>query len=355
MRLELHIGTEKTGSTAIQEHLHGHREQLIEAGVALPLFLGSANHRALASIFVRDEQDDDYLRAQNVVAPERRAVHREKLLAKLERSIEQARRSADRYVISAEHFHSRLLAPGEVQHFARCVAPLFDSVRVRCYLRRQDQMALSFYTQKLRSGFIPPTILPILNVRRLHPSLPPFFDFESLLQRWADALPDASIEPAIYDRAQLEGGDVVTDFYAWLGVTKPGGGAPVRANASLSGAGQMALLALNRVHGGDLAARTRSRPLREDLNQFLQQRAQGPGVRPSRAEAQEFAAAFDASNRRVAERWFDRRELFPPLDGEYGDMVSGADWEQASVLLAEFLGTRWPPGAVDADRTPGHS
>ncbi len=336
MDLILHIGTEKTGSTAIQEHLARHREDLLASRIGFPDFLDSNNHRALASVFIADSLDDDYLRARHLVEPAPRRRHRDKLLRALGRQLESLEGEVDRYLISAEHFHSRLLTPEEVRSFTDAVTPMFDRVRVICYLRRQDRMALSFYTQKLRAGYIPPTILPIANVRRRHPDLPPYFDFEALLDRWADAVGPEAVEPVIYSRASLIDGDVVADFYHRIGCPLPESAEPPRANESLSCAGQMALLAFNRAHGGDLESRSRCRPEREQLNRFLQSEARGPGILPSHAEAEEFLRAFAPSNGRIARKWFDRDELFPDDAGEYPEREAAPDWEAAAELLARF-------------------
>ncbi|MFT7288561.1 MAG: hypothetical protein ACI87W_002683 [Halieaceae bacterium] len=337
MRLILHIGTEKTGSTALQQHLAAHRDHLAGEGIVLADFLQGENHRALASAFMNDDLDDDYLRARGIVPAGARRKHREKLLRGLRDSLKRHRDVAHSYLVTSEHFHSRLLSDREVQRFTDSVAPLFDSVQVICYLRRQDRMALSFYTQKLRGGFIPPTILPVANTRRLHPQLPPFFDFESLLERWAGALGAAAIEPAIYSRSELRDANVVGDFYQRIGCTYPGDAARSMANTSLACSAQMALLAFNRAHGGDLESRSRVRDRRESLNAFLQRHASGPGILPSDAEAAEFLAAFEPSNRRVAQKWFGREQLFPADESEYPKRESTPDWATATALLAEFM------------------
>ncbi|MEJ2523509.1 MAG: hypothetical protein P8080_11660, partial [Gammaproteobacteria bacterium] len=69
--------------------------------------------------------------------------------------------------------------------------PLFEEVRVRVYLRRQDELALSFYSQKLRAGFIPPSIMPLANLKRPRQ---PYFDFDALLSRWAAVFGEAIAE-----------------------------------------------------------------------------------------------------------------------------------------------------------------
>ncbi|MEM1404578.1 MAG: hypothetical protein AAGG55_14670 [Pseudomonadota bacterium] len=335
MQLILHIGTEKTGSTAIQERLEGQRGDLADHGLLLPDFLNSSNHRALASVFMRNDLDDDYLRALKLVEPAARARHRDQLFRNLEAHVNR-HPDARALVISAEHFHSRLLHQDEVNAFADRIKPLFDDIKIICYLRRQDHMALSFYTQKLRAGFIPPTILPVPNIRRLRPALPLFFDFEALLERWSVAFGDAAIEPAVYARSALIGGDVLHDFFARIQFPLAAEDEDAKANQSLSSAGQMALLAFNRERGGDLPERTAARDERERLSAYLQRHAAGKGVTPSVEEATEFLAAFDDSNRSVARRWFEREELFPADLGSAGECVVAPDHDGAEALLRLF-------------------
>ena len=63
-RLLLHIGTEKTGTTAWQAWLARQREALDQRGFALPASLGPTNHRKLpTSCFDLDRVDDLVIRS----------------------------------------------------------------------------------------------------------------------------------------------------------------------------------------------------------------------------------------------------------------------------------------------------
>ncbi|MEO0437601.1 MAG: hypothetical protein AAF098_11905 [Pseudomonadota bacterium] len=345
MRLHLHIGTEKTGSTALQSYLAAHREVLAAEGVVMPDFLESSNHRALASVFMRDEQDDDYLQAEGISAPAARAKRRKELIKALKLQLRRAKASHRVMIISSEHFHSRLLSQAEVTSFCKAIFPLFKGVKVTCYLRRQDLMALSFYTQKLRGGFIPPTILPIRSVRLHRPELPPFFDYLSLLERWESAAGTEAIEPVVYERSSLINGDVIQDFFARIKCKYPGNGRQKTLNSSYSAAGQLALLTFNRLHAGNQELRAQSQEVRLRLDQFLQESAPGDAVLPSREEADEFMQAFVDSNRRVARKWFEREELFIEPGPSYPENDTPPDWEKASLLLAKFAGE---VGSLDA-------
>ena len=352
MRLLLHIGTEKTGSTAIQEALQNSRTHLLKQGYALPAFLHEANHRALACAFISDAESDDFLRAQGLLDGADRAAFRDQLLESLAADLRSLESRAHSYVLSSEHFHSRLRSVEEVEYFARRVLPLFSSVRILCYLRRQDRLALSFYSQKLRDGYVPPSILPLQNLERWAPRLPPFFDYEALLDRWETACPGATIQPRIYSSAALIGGDVVSDVFDWMACPAPLEVDPMRANVSLSSAAQSALLAFNRAQGGDIPGRSRTQALRGRLSAFLEQRESGRSRLPSRREAWQWLQAFEAANHRVAQHWFGREELFDDNLEDYPEEETRPDWERAATLLAEFIDLADSPGIVQYGQEP---
>ena len=55
-------------------------------------------------------------------------------------------------IFCSEHCHSRLTSPSEVDTLRDFLGGFFDDVRVGVYLRRQDQVALSLYSTRLKSG-----------------------------------------------------------------------------------------------------------------------------------------------------------------------------------------------------------
>ncbi|MEM1144296.1 MAG: hypothetical protein AAGI88_17075 [Pseudomonadota bacterium] len=334
MRLLLHIGTEKTGSTALQEYLESRRRTLAEAGFLLPDFLEGSNHLELACMFMADRKDDEFLSSKGFSTPEARARRREELLSALADQVKANRKSASTMLISSEHFQSRLTDPKEVDQFIRSIAPIFCEVKVVCYLRRQERMALSFYTQKLRGGYVPPNILPVRSVRHTRPNPPIFFDYESLLDRWAGAVGEENVLPVVYERSSLASGDVIVDFFQRIGCEFPGHTDSLSLNTSYDAAGQLAMLAFNRLN---FHRREEATEVRMKLDRFLQEQADGRPLLPPSSEAREFNEAFTESNRRVAERWFNRKELFQESGLEYPAEGTSPDWEKATTLLAKFL------------------
>jgi hypothetical protein len=341
VRAVLHIGTEKTGSSSLQAYLSRGAGELARSGVHCCTSAGRGNNRALAAAFMEPGESDDYTRLHGLDDTGARASWRAEFLEAFAAEVASCR--ADVFVVSSEHFHSRLLEPAQVAGLAAFLDPLFDDIQVRVYLRRQDELALSFYSQKLRAGFIPPTILPIANVRRPRRNPPPYFDFEALLGRWADAFGEAAVHPCLYDRGVLQGGDVVSDFCQFAGLPLLDLALPEPVNTALSAPAQAALLRFNECCAGDRESRDRHRSTRDALAAYLQAHGTGASVLPPRAEAEEFYAAFAAGNAAVARRWFGRDRLFAEDFSRYPETPAPVDWERAAELLAGFAASRVEP------------
>ncbi len=139
----LHIGTEKTGTTALQHWLHRNARTLWRRHRILyprqrRLAQGCAHHPLSAALL--PPQSRDFLSG----AGEARAIQ---LYAELDQLIRRS--GARQVVLSAEHLSSRLDADG----IQRLRAMLHGhDVRVVAYVRWQDEMAISHFSTALRCG-----------------------------------------------------------------------------------------------------------------------------------------------------------------------------------------------------------
>lgn len=184
MALIVHIGSQKTGSTAIQSVLAQNRDVLLGAGVDY-LIAGRSNiaHNTLA----QDIRHGDP------------AGHFAELAA------EGAASSARDQVISSEMlFHEAVPA--------RLRAGLVGDVRVLCYLRRHDLYLEAMYKQLLKNGKIRANPVAFLDRRRGTAAYGPVLD------AFADAFGADAVQVRVYEPGALLGGDVVTDFLDAVGV-----------------------------------------------------------------------------------------------------------------------------------------
>jgi len=335
VRAVIHIGTEKTGSSSLQSYLSKTSDELARRGIHCCTSAGAGNNRALVAAFMGAGESDDYTRLHGLDDPGARKAWRERFIESF--LAEVAACSGHTFVISSEHFHSRLVDGDSIVSLAAFLRPLFDDIQLRVYLRRQDELALSFYSQKLRAGFVPPSIMPLANLKRPRQ---PYFDFEDLLSRWATAFGAEALHPALYDRKRLQGGDVVCDFCDFAGLPLIDVALPEPVNTSLSAPAQAALLRFNECCAGDRESRDRHRSTRDALAAWLQAHGAGASVLPRRAEAEAFYGAFADGNAAVARRWFGRERLFSEDFTRYPEAPEPVDWERAASLLAGFAASR---------------
>ena len=330
MRCILHIGTEKTGSTSLQTALSVNREYLSERGIFYSKAAGRLNSRALAAAFCH-YSSDDYLARLGIEDTTQHISWRNNLLDKIREEVVTAQTGHDTFLLSSEHFSSRLVSEEQIASLKSFLLTLFADFDVACYLRRQDRMAVSRHNEVLRAGFAEP-ILP--NVQASD-SLPLLFDFEALLRRWSKLAGQSALKPRIYDKKALVDGDVVDDFTkTFLHTRLPE--RPLRqANVALSKPAQDALHMFNTAMGP--RARQALSQARRKLSQYLEIHASGQGRQPTSDEAREFYTLFKQGNDLIARTYFKEEILFSEdFDSEYPEIEDSKHHTGAQLLLQYF-------------------
>ena len=126
-RLLLHIGTEKTGTTAWQSWLAGHRTALDQLGYAVPQTLGQTNHRKLpTSCFDLNRVDDFVIRSGlGQAKPSERQVAYLNWQRAFISEVQQ--RQQHTWLVSSEHFSSRLTSSFEVDQLHTFLKSFFGN------------------------------------------------------------------------------------------------------------------------------------------------------------------------------------------------------------------------------------
>ncbi len=332
MRAILHIGTEKTGSTAIQYRLAAAREELLTHGFAYSRVAavvdGGANHVALYRYALE-------LEAELARATAKRGEVPRPLPQALAQEVASLKGRAHTLILSNEHLHSRVTTPEGVARIRALLEENFESVTVVVYLRRQDDLAVSRYSTSLRVGR--PASLSLLDEAKRTPL---YFDYEALLARWSGAFGRQAVIARLFDRQALVGGDVVADFLkvcGFDGVLQSNG--PGDPNRSLPAAVQEYLHRFIEA----LPSGTRTRPPK-DVVKRLERSFTGPPKLPSETEARAFYSLFAASNEAVRREYFpDRAMLFnddfskypaAPLHADRADLMAAAKMALAQLSEA---------------------
>jgi len=301
MRAILHIGTEKTGTTALQHCLATNRALLEANGFRYSRAAGSVSHPALA-MHAAPDSTQDLRAAADLETPDALARHERRLRRRLAREVAAFPEAC--FLFSSEHCHSRVVSSEAITRLHDLLSEFFETIEVVVYLRRQDRLATSFYSTYVRGGGRSERIIP--------PALPHcYFDYAALIDRWSARFTDRMIV-ASYDRLARAGG-IVEDFAGRLGLP-PLAGAHETHNGTLSEAAQEVIRRLNAHLAKDHA------PLAPELLELVIEtdsaRGARPGRLPPRAAARTFAAHFAVANARIAAQFCDGQPLF---DADFND------------------------------------
>jgi hypothetical protein len=300
MRIILHIGLYKTGTTAVQKFFTRNRAALARRGVLYPESYTKfdAHHPLPWALGVGHRDKDSSMPAEEVV----RAILHEADAA-----------GAETVILSSEEFIN-LEAAERLAKLKRLFDP--HAIEVLIYLRRQDSLLLSSYGQHVRmysirfSGTISDFLLK-------HSNFLNKYNYWQMLQRWANVFGSEAMRIKLYDQAKFPQGNIVEDFADTLGLDLDG--CDVRKvsgiNRNLSDLGLEVLRRLNAI---PLDEATHHRLIRCLDESPLQ--GQDDYQLLSRRNRRELMGQFANSNARVARHWlgcddgvlFESRE---PSDG----------------------------------------
>lgn len=295
MNLYLHIGTEKTGTSSVQNFFGNNREALARMGVLYPETPGNRNHTALAGAAQEISVRGALRKTMNIKTNEDVESLRKRLVEGL--AAEYASRPFDKVVMSGEHMSSRLLTDEEIGWLKNILTPHFEKIYIIVYVRRQDDFLLSTYSTGVKSGVVRTLDIPPQEVIQGR------YDYWNLLSRWARAFGEEQIICRKFDRSALKSGDIVDDILDIIGIeANPEFDRPKDANESLD-AEALEFLRLFNEHVPRFVEGSIN-PLRANVIGLLSQKSQGPLITLGEAQLQEFMGYFAESNRKVAAEYF---------------------------------------------------
>lgn len=193
MRLILHIGQQKAGSTALQSFLANNRRTLARHGIAYPATpFGSIEHGALSSLVFEKSRWPRQITHRAGTPGQRPRPEGRRLIRELERI--SRRRDVHTVVVSTEYLF-RELSESNKKALADQVLSKFEDVTALAYIREPADRYLSQCLQRIRHSSTIPN--------------PGSGRFRKVLESWAEVVP---LSVRGYDRELLSGGDVVLDF-----------------------------------------------------------------------------------------------------------------------------------------------
>ena len=148
----------------------------------------------------------------------------------LDRTLAQS--DAQRFIASSEHIHAWLTTPEQIAALDRFLCARFSEVRYMVYLRAQDELILSSYSEAIRRGATHDFSAHLSRHARLN--------HWARLKHWHQVIGRQRLMIRLLRKDALAGGDLLSDFCAATGIDRCGLHQPPRVNTALS-AGEIAL------------------------------------------------------------------------------------------------------------------
>ena len=291
MKLYLHIGMSKTGTSSIQHFLWRNRGIILgKYGILYPetgIHLGSGAHHYLkwcisSNLNFKETIED---------VPDGEFIYK-----KLKEEVEN--KNAKGVIIDSEYFMSS--NPELVRKFLVFIT---TDINIIAYFRRQDLWAEQNYSQNIKTYTLKQTKLS-----EFLSTLQSLYNYYNFLTRWQSAFPEAKIIPRIYDRKLFPEGNVILDFLSILGIDMPEAREQrIEANPSLS---HLSTLTLRRINEKFNLTSEEHGKVVQYL--FKLDREEGSPLKTffTLQERIEFLEYFRESNERLFSEWFNCENKF---------------------------------------------
>ncbi|WP_208353898.1 hypothetical protein [Pseudaestuariivita rosea] len=333
-KLFLHIGTEKTASTSIQEFVYANRQNLQDNGIGLCDGMDAPNNQKLVAYF--QTHIDDYLKDHRVLDQATKDAFFDGFLDNVRSEIETRLHQTPSLLITSEHFHSRLRDTQSIVQLSEFLSPLFDQITVICYMREQSALATSFYSTMIKAGA---TVQYGTYLNHIQAD-DHYYNYDIFLDKWRVAFGAENMVVRLFDPLHLKNGNILYDILHQIdsGLDPNALEQPQKkANLSLGPIGLEMGRKLNTIYPRYNQDGTQNH-LRWELMKALSQSRLGTAGKLQNPMAQTLYQMFAPSNRKVAQDYFGQDgDLFPPVPAPDATTATFQTDEDLAQALSEFL------------------
>ncbi|MCH5266853.1 MAG: hypothetical protein J1E62_00805 [Lachnospiraceae bacterium] len=300
--LYLHIGTPKTGTTAIQYFCHTNYDILLQRGLCYPdlgfRFPGIGQNR---NAYFLSHRHYDAQKNRLYDAEER---ERESGFAKLEKLFSRY----NTVVLSDEHiWNEEEIDETRLKEIQERVAKMGAVVKVIVYLRRQDQVIESYWAQQVKED------LQLSFSKYIKENKYTYFqlDYQKRLQVFANALGKENVIVRCYEKGQYQGAEhtILSDFLSIFGVESAGNfrNSNTVQNVSLHGI----YLEVKRLLNQNPAYQTKQNFIVKWLQKVQESREKTAYIKVnyfSDKQREEYLARYESGNKYIAKEFLGRED-----------------------------------------------
>lgn len=335
MKAFLHIGTEKTGTTTLQNFLANNRQNLLDNNYLYPNTPGKTNHIKLPILASDSKKFPNMHKAWKLYSTEKIDKFTTEFMEGLEQELTLS--NCENVVFSSEHCSSRLIAEEEIQNLKSLLNNFVEDIEVIIYLRRQDKFLASTYSTAIRAGHTYQFSIPSQK------SIETRYNYYNILNKFAKVFGKNKITVRIFESSQMIEGDLIKDFTHTIGLKTDDSYTSVpNLNTSLD----VYSLEYTRLLNKNLKKFIKHEPnkyisqiikrLEVYSNQYKKKRT----ILLSEKIAREFMSIFDKSNQKVAKEYLNRPDgkLFSDdFTGLRQQDISGITMKLKLLEITAFL------------------
>ena len=230
MKAIIHIGLPKVGSSSIQEFLKINQQALLAQSIRYaPLdpqfgsqFELAATGRLEAGKLI---PAPIILSVLNLKTPDEQRAYVQRFLDFLDAGLRDW--SEATYVASSEHIQAWFHTRAQVAALDAFLRERFEDVRYVLYLKPQQNIVLSRYSERIRRG-------ETLSLKTHMQGPMTEQDYDAIVTRWENAVGADALDVRLLTPDTLVNGDLIDDFCTVLGVQRSSMASPRRMNTSLS-------------------------------------------------------------------------------------------------------------------------
>ncbi len=341
MNIYLHIGTEKTGTTTLQNFLYLNKDKLLESGYYYPKSAGLRNHQRLSIAAYNLEKRDPYTRLNNINSDRVLESYQNIIVKRLKSELNCVQQP--NIIFSSEHIQSRLTSLSEIQRLKEILVSLGAiNIIVIVYLRNPVEIANSLYSTAIKCGS--EAIHPF---RPSHEYIRHICDHKSTIENYTEVFGKGAVVPRIFESSTLEGGSLLKDFINVVGLTwDPNYIIPNSLNESLSVNGLEILRRFNTKVPRFI--NERENPLRRNIVEYFELHFAGSTLNKyvmPQWLIDEYEDNFIESNECVRKTWFpERKALFQKYTSptNFAQNIPDAELDNLSNMLANIWIDNYP-------------
>ncbi len=291
MKLALHIGTARTGTTTLQVWFEANRAALSVQGIRYPTTPGIKNHRRLMVYALDSSPTEGALTGLGIRTPDDHEEFRSRMRSEMAQEVAKSAEAGEHtWIMSSELLHSRINSPAMVARLAALLRPNFDQITVYLHLRPQVDLLISNATQVAKGG------RPVTRADLTRASVGEksnFYNYDKFVGHWESVFGAQNLRLVSYKTTP----DITRFMIDTLGIDP----VPLTPVVSVNpGLDWRAIALSNAVHAGFADLGIGLRPFFHLETMPGQDRLQ-----MGRSLSQEVQARFDASNTRLAQRRSD--------------------------------------------------